>query len=126
MPVARDIMVKKTVAINDESSIFELSEKLTKNNVSGMPVVDKDDNLIGFVSGREVIATLASPDFREKKVKDIMVKKVITVGINAPIEEISKIFTEKTIHSLPVLNGNKVAGVILRKAVIDKLLEHYY
>jgi len=99
---------------------------LTKNNMSGLPVVDKDGTLIGFASGREIIATLNSPDLREKKVKDIMVKKVITVDVATPMEEISKIFTEKTIHAIPVVSGDKVVGVILRKAVIDNLLENYY
>jgi len=126
MSMAKDIMRKKAVTIDGENSIFKLSEMLTKNNLSGVPVVEKSGKLIGFVSGREVITTLALPNFREKKIKDIMVKKVTTVGVNTPIEEISKIFTEKTIHSLPVLDGNKVAGVILRKAVIDNLLGHYY
>ncbi len=126
MSMAKDIMRKKAVTVDGESSIFELSEMLTKNNMSGLPVVDKDGTLIGFASGREIIATLNSPDLREKKVKDIMVKKVITVDVATPMEEISKIFTEKTIHAIPVVSGDKVVGVILRKAVIDNLLENYY
>ena len=53
-------------------------------------------------------------------------KKVIAVEKDTPTEEISKIFSEKSIRCLPVLDKGEVVGVVLRKTVINRLLGHYY
>ena len=126
MPTARDVMVKKVVAINDSNTVVELGRILIKNKMSGLPVVDKGKKLVGFVSERDIIASLSISNLRKKKVKDIMNKKVTAVDKNTTMEEISKIFSEKPIRCLPVLDGGKLTGVVLRKAVINRLLGYYY
>jgi len=126
MPLAKDIMVKKIVSISENSSMSELSSILIKSKMSGLPVIDKGGELVGFVSERDVITSLAQSSIMKKKVKDIMTKKVISVKKETSVEEISKIFSEKSIRCLPVLDGGRLVGTILRKAVIDRLLGYYY
>jgi len=126
MPTAKDIIIKQVVTIKEDASISDLANVLTKNKMSGLPVINKNNSLVGFVSGKDIITFLVRPRFAKKKVKDIMVKKVITANKNTSIEEISKIFSEKPIRCLPVLDSGKLIGVVLRKAVVNRLLGHYY
>jgi len=126
MPIAKDIMLKKVLTIDEDSSVAKLCNSLVKNKMSGLPVINKQKKLVGFVSQRDIIASLSSSNVLKKKAKDIMVKEVTTVNKNTRIEEISKIFSEKPIRCLPVLDSDRVVGVVLRKAVINRLLGYYY
>ena len=127
MPIAKDIMVKKVLTIDENSPVAKLCDSLVKNKMSGLPVVDKQKKLVGFVSQRDIIASLSSSNISKKKAKDIMVKDVTVVNKNTQIEEISKIFSDNPIRCLPVLDdSDRVIGVILRKAVINRLLGYYY
>lgn len=126
MAKAREIMMRKVTTVQDIASVQEASRALVKNNVSGVPVVDRDKSLVGFISERDIIAAAAKPGFLKKRVKDIMTKKVVAVEQSDDIEEISKLFSEKPIRCLPVMDKGRLVGIILRKDVISKLLGYYY
>lgn len=126
MSVAKDIMIKNVIVINEDSPILELSKVLVKNKMSGLPVVNSNNKLVGFVSQQDIIASLTKPNILKKKTKDIMVKNVISVHKDTSVEEISKIFSEQPMRCLPVIESEKVVGAVLRKAVINRLLGYYY
>jgi CBS domain-containing protein len=126
MAVLKDIMKKNVKIIKESASLRELSKLLIKNKLSGVPVIDSNKNLAGFVSERDIIGAVASGDFGDKKVKDIMTKKVIFLEDYTSLEVVSKVFTEHPIRCMPVTRKKKLIGIVSRKDVISKLLGQYY
>ena len=122
----RDIMTKNIITVSEEMRVEKICDILIKNKLSGVPVLNKKGNLVGFVSERDIIASISMKDFLAKRAKDMMTKRVLSVKENMPAEQVSRIFIEKPFRYLPVTRGRRVVGVISRKDVINRLLGQYY
>jgi acetoin utilization protein AcuB len=92
-------------------------------NIRRLPVIDRRGTLVGIVTERELLH--ASPSdatslsvwevtylLSRIKVEDIMVKNVITINENTPIEEAARIMTDHRVGALPVVRGERVVGII--------------
>jgi len=123
---AKDIMNRDFDAVSGDTDILKICRILIKNKISGLPVVKDGKKLAGFVSERDIIASAGIRGFSKRKAGDIMTKKVASVDENAPVERVSKIFTERPYRYIPVTRKNIVVGVISRKKVISRLLGQYY
>lgn len=126
MSKVKDIMHKKILVIKDDTSIECACKMLMEQDISGMPVSDSKNNLIGFLSERDIIKAISNGKSLKVEVKDIMVKNVFSVDEDFSTEELSKIFMEKPYRCIPVVKDKKVVGIITRKDVVSKLLGQYY
>ena len=122
----KNIMNKKVVTVKQKATMQELSRTLIGNRLSGVLVVDEKKNLVGFVSERDVIMAISAGTLLNAKVKDVMIKNVVTVKENVSAEEVSKVFTAHPFRYIPVIRKRNIIGIISRKDVIEKLLGQYY
>ncbi len=122
----KDVMDENVVTVRPDIDVRTVCRILIKNKLSGVPVVDKNEKLIGFISERDIIAKACEKGFVGKKVQDIMNSKVQAVKDNMLIEDAAKIFSDKSFRYLPVVKERKVIGIVSRKDVIERLLGHYY
>ncbi|MFA4827779.1 MAG: CBS domain-containing protein [Thermodesulfovibrionales bacterium] len=135
---AKDIMTTDVITVKPSTTIEELSQKLMKHNISGLPVVNDAGDLIGIVTENDLISqnkrlhiptvmrlfdafiVLESPGKIEKEMKkmtattvdDICSKKIITVAEDTSAEEVATIMSEKKVHLIPVVQGKKILGII--------------
>ena len=141
----KDVMTKNVIAVKKDTKVSELIEILTKNRISGIPVVDEENRVIGIVSEADLLfttktgkirglreflkrligeeySTLATPLSGDLKVEDIMTSPVITASPDMDIEEASKILSEKRIKRLPVVDENgKLIGIITRHDLVSAI-----
>ncbi len=140
---AKDIMTKEVVTVKLETTIAELARLLMKMQISGAPVVDDKEKLIGIVTENDLIGknsrlhiptilrlfdayiplgmSKMESDIRKmasSTVEDICTKEIITVDEEASVEYIATIMTEKRIHILPVVGEGKLVGIIGKKDLI--------
>ncbi|MEC5422561.1 CBS domain-containing protein [Virgibacillus sp. C22-A2] len=140
----KDFMIKDVISVTKETTIKQLLEILSTNSIGGVPVVDKDNKLIGMISDGDVIRYL-QPKSRtvydmfplvvvsEKEelthrlsysmnnlVGEIMRKKNIhNVQPNDNIDEALSIFSRYRFKKIPVINkDNQVVGVLSRGDLI--------
>jgi CBS domain-containing protein len=126
MATVRSIMIKQVVAVKENESLENVCKILVSKKLSGVPVVDKNKNLAGFISERDIIVAVGRGNFTNKKVSDVMTSRVFSIEENEPIEQVSQIFTDKPFRYVPVKRGNKLVGIVSRKDVINKLMGQYY
>lgn len=108
----REIMQKKVTTLPPEATIIEAS-KLMKRNRIGYLLVVNGQKLTGCVTDRDIALSLADGlDPMKTKVKDIMQKNVVSVSPDTDVFEISKIMARKRVRRLPVLDDNKLVGVV--------------
>jgi CBS domain-containing protein len=149
MLLAKDIMTREVVTVEQTSSVKEVARILSERRISGMPVVDEQGKLIGVVTESDLIYQtkkvhiptvmnlfdsfifLENPDQLEKELKkmaastagDICVRDVRTVGPDTPLDEIATIMAEKNVHTLPVMDGSTMVGVIGKSDIIRTLIK---
>ncbi|MEE8359893.1 MAG: CBS domain-containing protein [Candidatus Omnitrophota bacterium] len=126
MGTVRDIMKKEVITVKEKDSLEALCKLLVSKKLSGVPVIGDKENLVGFISERDIITAVGKGNFKNKKVSDVMTRKVFSVDHDRPIEQVSQIFTDKPLRYVPVTKGDKLVGIVSRKDVINKLLGQYY
>ncbi len=110
--LAKDIMTKDVIAVNPLTPVKSLAKILSKNHISGAPVVDKSGKVLGVVSEADILARSG------KQVKSIMSKRVIGVIEDTPVEEIASLMTTHKVKRIPIIRGEKLAGIVSRADIV--------
>ena len=143
---AKDIMTGDVITVKPESTVEELARLLIEHKISGVPVVDDADHIVGIVTENDLInknKRLHIPTIvrlfdayfllDSKKLEDdikkmvaatvdeICNKKVVSLTEETSLEEIATIMSEKNIHLLPVLSDSKVVGIVGKADVVKAM-----
>lgn len=110
----------KFISINRNASIRETAEKMTQNNVSQLPVMDKG-KMIGSISDRDLFnSILHTPDARSYSINGIMRAPFPEVDANTSIEELAQIVGNEA-SAVVVTQKNGALGIITRHDIISAL-----
>ena len=112
---AKDIMTKEVLTVTPSTTVRELAILLTKNNISGVPVRDKNDKIVGVVTQADIVGK------KGKQVKAIMSKKIISVAEDTAVEEIARLMTAQKIKRVPVMRDGKVVGIVSRADIVSAI-----
>jgi acetoin utilization protein AcuB len=117
------VMSKNPVYVHPDASVTETRSLMDKEKISHLPVLDKNNSLVGIVTREDLIKAGPSEattlDMYEisylltkMKVSEIMIKKVITVEEDEVVEEAARIMADRGIGCLPVMRGSLLVGII--------------
>ena len=126
---ARDLMSTSLVTFRTDQTILAAIEALTKNRVSGGPVVDEDGRLIGVLSELDCLRMLASDEFyQEEQEEGALVGKFMTTGgktipPDLGIYAIAHYFLTTPVRRLPVVGKDRLLGQISRRDVLRGMEE---
>lgn len=141
---ARDLMQKRVIAVSDELGIEELAHLLQSKEISGAPVIDKSNRLVGVVSrsdlaantGRESLIPRFHYDFDEvldgfivenlasgTRVSDIMTPAVYCIDEKATLRECIDMMLKARVHRLIVTRKKKLAGILSMTDLVRAMAE---
>ncbi|OEF97584.1 hypothetical protein BHF68_04845 [Desulfuribacillus alkaliarsenatis] len=141
---AKDIMNTEVKVVKPEDNVEQVAKILLENGISGLPVVDEKFKVVGMISEGDLIfqnkklsppamvdilgaiITVGSQEkyFNDLKrtlattVRELMVKNVFTVNTNTTIEDIATAMVDKNINRVPVVDNDKLVGIITRQDLI--------
>lgn len=100
-------------AISPLATVYEALAKMAENGIGALLVMEGTE-LVGIFSERDYArkVILAGRSSKETKVQEIMSASVVTVGPNATVDECMKRMSQKRCRHLPVVEGNRVIGVV--------------
>lgn len=132
----REKIRRNPITISPEANFFEARSLIHDKGVRHLPVVDKDNHLIGIVTDRDIReaapsdATLLSVQelnylLGKLKVSAFMTpkEKLITITPDTLIEEAVKLMRDHKIGCLPVLEGEKLYGIFTETDALDHLVD---
>lgn len=117
----RDYMVKNIITIKPDIDVLYAVSVLLKNNISGAPVVDDDDNLLGILSEKDCLRIALESGYNEGrggKVSDYMSKTVTTINADYSIIDAAKAFLDTPFKRFPVVENGELVGQISRRDVL--------
>ena len=114
-------MISDPVTLSKDHTLREAKELMANFKISGLPVVDEDNKLIGIITNRDV----KYQENLDAKVEELMTKeKLITSGKNTTLEQAKEILLANRVEKLPIVDENfKLVGLITIKD-IDNQLEY--
>jgi CBS-domain-containing membrane protein len=133
---AKDVMTKEVISVNKETPLEEIAAIMEANLISGIPVIQDNNKVIGVISEKDFLFHLGLEKnsslmgvisqclgnngcliipIQNKKAGDIMTSPPVTVKETTPVAEIMGMFTEKKINRVPVLNEDgELVGIVSR------------
>lgn len=99
--------------ISEHDTAFDAAMKMNTLGIGALLVMNQE-KLLGIISERDIIRKLISKkaDLTTVRVAEIMTKKLVTVLPNTSVQEAMRIITEKRFRHLPVVEHNKLIGLI--------------
>ncbi len=128
MKTVREILSTKgydIYSVSPDDTIFDALRLMAEKNIGAVLVIE-NGGISGIMSERDYArkVVLEGKSSKDSVVSDIMSDKVIYVDIDRLVEECMALMIEKRIRHLPVLENNKLTGIIsigdVVKAVIDE------
>jgi CBS domain-containing protein len=144
----KDIMTKDIITVTPDTEVVKAAKILLEKRINGLPVVDDSGKLVGILCQSDLIAQQKSIpipslftlldgfmpltimkriDKEVEKIAAIMVEqamtpKPVTVDPDADIEDVARLMVDKNYHTIPVLDGGKVVGIVGKEDILKTLL----
>jgi len=146
---AKDVMTKEITKVNPSTGIREIYGLFCKQNLGGVPVVDRESRIVGMVTKTELLEVLV-PDYfdlvadflfiddfgaLEERLEsipslelfiaeDLMVRDVITINQDASLMKAPALMDKYNVRRLPVVDDDKkLVGIITRMDICKALFD---
>ena len=142
--LARDIMIEHVYKVKGSDTVRTVIEKFLKHRISGLPVVNDSNQIIGYISDGDIMRYIGkhndlvvdtiwsafviqgdNEDFGHRlehalrlNVLELAKRRVVTVEWNADVEDIAAVLGQKRIKKLPVERDGVLVGIISRGDVV--------
>lgn len=147
--LAREIMSRDVITVSPEEKVDKAARILVENKISGLPVVDANNHVVGIITEKDLIIRaselkvpfyitlfdgiifLENPirfnndvkKYIATQVKDAMTRKVFVVEEDTPVSEIVEILQKRAINRVPVVRNDKLVGIITRNDILKSLVK---
>lgn len=149
MVTVKDVMRSEVYSIHANSNVRDLLNLFIEKQITGALVVNENNELAGIITDADVLGEIYDPptlidvmtfvaafdteaffleeihELMDKPVNDLMTKKVITVTENTRISKVAQIFSRRKFKKVPVVNGQKIIGVVSRGDVVRYLVQKF-
>ena len=125
-PFIAKLIERSCVTTHADCPIDDLIAILAERRIGTVVVVDRDQQVIGIVSERDIIRHLSTGGTTaDTYAKNIMTSKVITVENNVTSAQLMQLITEHHIRHVPITCDGRLVGIVSIGDVVKRLLEKY-
>lgn len=126
--IVSDYMTKKLITFKPDQSVAEVMQTLIKNRISGAPVVNERNELLGIISEGDCIKQISESRYYNMPmgndtVDKHMVKDVETIDGNLNIFDAAKQFLNSKRRRFPIIEKGKLIGQISQKDILIAAIE---
>ena len=130
----RDLMTPKVFTLKPGDTLAALYELMDEKHVRHVPIVDREGDLVGLVTHRDLSRSVLGPQeglplnvqeeiLRRRKVREIMATEVDTIEPDEPLDEAAEMLLENKIGCLPVVEGEHLVGILTEADFVRYFLE---
>ncbi len=116
----REIMKKDVVSLGVNDNISSAIKTMIEKNIGGIPIVDDDDVVVGIVSERDFVRTVADIT-TSKSVHKYMSNKVVTASPDISVGEATRTMIEKGFRRIPIVKEDVLLGIVTASDVMRYL-----
>ena len=144
--LAKDVMNPNVITVRKDTPVKEIARIMLEKDISGLPVVDRNENVVGVVSELDLMRKQIKPNepsiwtmiwgdpdrekqhrdairkYMGKTAGDVMTAPAMTVEASDSLEKVGNLMFNKKIKRVFVTEGGKLVGVVSRSAFTKLLL----
>lgn len=120
-----EIMQKNIIRLSPEDNIKKALEVMEVNKINGASVVDKDSKLVGIIVKADIYRFLIEEGHYDTyPISSIMTKNVVSSNANDEVVEAAKKLIDKNIVAIPVVEEERVIGIVSMENIIKHFIEN--
>ncbi len=131
--LVRDVMTAPAITVSATTPVKDGLKLLDRHHVTALPVTDREEHLVGIVSEADLLRDVVRPDERlhmipheeseqhPRCVEDVMTTLSISVTPETDVSDVVELMTSTAVKSLPVIDHERVVGVISRSDIVHLL-----
>jgi CBS domain-containing protein len=130
-----ELMTRNVVTVKPWESCRTAAERMCREKLRHLPVVDENDMLVGIVTDRDLRHRLFVPGVFKSigtlpvdallaavTVKEVMSTPVVTASPNDELEEAARAMLEDKVGSLPIVDGGRVVGILTETDLLRRIV----
>ena len=126
--IVADYMATKLISFKPGQNMHEVIETLLKHRISGAPIVNDANELVGMISEGDCLKQITESQYHnmplsEGSIDKYLSKDIVTVDCNMSIFDAASKFLTGRIRRFPVLDKGKLVGQISRKDIMKAVLD---
>jgi len=133
-PISK-IMTKDVVTLTLDDSLFEAERLFKKHHIRHIPVVD-DDRIIGMLSLTDLLRISFADSYSDTEsmdtaiynmlsVSQVMANSPVKVSSDSSIKNVASLLASKEFHALPVVDDERLVGIITTTDLLNYLVDLY-
>ena len=115
------IMSKQIVTTSPDKRVGQALKLMQKHQIRHLPVMEQD-RMVGWITSRDLREVLLASMLEEIRVGDVMVQAPLSITPDTEVEEAARLIHEHKIGGMPVMEGNKLVGVITLQDLISAFI----
>ena len=127
-PTVSSLMTGSPVFASEDEAVADVAELLAGFEISGVPVLDSDDRLVGVISQTDLVrlrsSTIPWTGWHGLMVRDLMTQPAKTIGGSATLEDAARQMTTEHVHRLVVVDDRGAPiGVISESDIVREIAD---
>jgi CBS domain-containing protein len=121
---ARDIMQPNPEILKTDTSVAEAARTMAQKGIGAAPICNTEGRLEGMLTDRDIVTKVvaAGKDPAATKVGEVAQhSEVVTIGADDSVEEALRTMKDHKVRRLPVIDGNKVVGIVSQGDIAQHL-----
>ena len=123
-----DYMTRRLVTFRPDQTMDQVLDLLLAKNISGGPVIDENNNLIGIISEGDCLKEVVKGKYNNVPtlsgyVRDYMATDVKSVSPDLNIFELAQMFLNMRLRRFPVMKDGRLLGLISQKDVMRAMIK---
>jgi CBS domain-containing protein len=108
-----DVMVREVITIDENASVKEAADIMNQFEI-GSIIATRKGKAVGIITERDLLKRIVAEGKNAKKtrVKDIVSSPLVVITPNTDLEEAARLMFEKKIKKLPVIDQNRLVGLV--------------
>ncbi|MBN2014834.1 MAG: CBS domain-containing protein [Candidatus Altiarchaeota archaeon] len=111
----RDIMRKNVISIDLDATILDAMNKMVEEQITSLVIEDKGKNSVyGIITRKDIVNKVIAydKDIKATLVSEVMSEPILSVSPDASIETVARLMAKTDIRRFPVMEGNKLVGMV--------------
>ena len=121
---ARNIMTERVTAVSPDTPLEAVARTLVAGRFGGVPVVDRDDQVLGFLSEKDLMTALLQSSNADRPASDIMAREPTVIDEFETTENVMALMRERQVDHVLVAREGRLVGIITPLDVLRFFVEH--
>ena len=126
LPVVDDYMARTLIQFSPGENIHGAAKKLLEQRISGAPVIDAEDKLVGMLSKKDCLQVVYNASYHKDwggRVDEYMSREVQVIESGTSIITAADLFVESNFPRFPVMENFRIVGQISRQDILRALYD---